>query len=432
VPIAVANYWKNLSASLRIRNYRLYFIGQAVSMCGTWMQIVALGWLVLELTGSGKELGLVLGLQFLPLLVCTPFAGVIADRFHKQKILQLTQSLLAFFALLLGILVLTGLIEMWMLYCLAFLWGLVNSFDNPARHTFVTEMVGSEHVKNAIALNSTVNNAARAIGPMIGGVLIATIGIAFCFIFNALSSVAIVATLFMMRERELHVAQAASKKPGQLLEGLRYVAATPMLLNILIMMAIIGTLSFEFQVSLPLLAQGAFQSDATEYAILWIAMGIGSALGGLFAAGRTTIAPHHFVGYAALFGMTLLVAAWMPTLQLAALVLGLVGFFSVNATALANTMLQLESDPHMRGRVMSLWTMAILGSTLIGGPIIGVVGEYVGARWGLAVGGIAAIVAAAYGTMTLLAKDVEKVVPEAVQIGVQEADLEEEELKYNG
>ncbi len=402
-------------SSLAIRNYRLYSIGQAVSLSGTWMQTVALGWLVLVVTGSGTQLGVVVALQFVPMLLLGPWGGLVADRYNKRHVLYATQA--AFFILTLGfsVLIMVGMVTLPLLYIFATLFGVVRLFDNPARQTFVVELVGQEHLKNAISLNATVNNLARAVGPSIAGVLIAGIGIGFCFLFNAFTYLVALATLWRMRGASLHGAPTKQKQRGQVLEGLRYVWSVPLIRNTLLMMAVIGTFVFEFQISLALLAHDVFWGDAKSYALLLAAMGAGSVVGGLFAAGRHSVAPHHLSVFIGLFGASLLAVALMPTLLLAAVGMVVVGFFSINVTSLGNTMLQLESAPHMRGRVMALWGMAMMGSTPIGGPIIGFVGEFAGGRWALGVGGIAAVLTAAFALVALRPKAVPEVPPGVVQ-----------------
>ena len=410
--------------SLRIRNFRLYFIGQAISLCGTWMQTIGQSWLVLKLTNSGTQLGFVLALQFLPMLVLGPWGGVIADRFNKRKILYFTQSISGVLALILGILVATATVKIWMVYFLAFGLGLVNTIDNPARQTFVPEMVGKDNLPNAIGLFATEISLARAVGPAIGGGIIVTLGLAPCFFINAISYIAVLVILFMMNKNELHFTPLASKTKGQLRKGLRYVRSSPILKYTLLMMAIIGTLSFELPVSLPLFAQFTFHGNAGSYAILVVATGLGSALGGLMSASRRKIAPHMLVSSALFFGLTFLIAAFMPSLALAFVFLFLSGIFSINFISLGNTTLQSESVPEMRGRVMALWAMAFLGSTAVGGPIIGWIGEYAGPRWGIATGGLAAIIAAGLGAMTLLKKDKLEAIPTDVEITSSEASAE--------
>ncbi len=389
-------------ASLKIRNYRMYFIGQAISLCGTWMQTIGQDWLVLQITKSGTQLGIVSAFQFLPVLFLAPYGGVIADRFSKRKILIFTQSIAAFLALILGVLVVTGGVKIWMIYILATCLGLVNSVDNPTRQTFVSEMVDKNHLANAVALNSTEVNLARAVGPVIAGVVIAVFGIGPCFLINAASYIAVIVMLAMMRHSELYIAHKIQKAKGQIREGIKYIMSTPILFHTIIMMVIIGTLSYEFSVSLPLLAQFVFHGNAQSYSYLVAAMGAGSIVGGFIAIKRRAVAPHLLIFSALFFGISLSIAAWTPTIILAIIFLFFAGVSSINFISLGNTILQLQSAPEMRGRVMSFWTVAFLGSTPIGGPIIGWIGEKFGARWGLSIGGLAAIAAAIYGALIML------------------------------
>ncbi|MDO8514025.1 MAG: MFS transporter [bacterium] len=399
-------------SSLKIRNYRLYFLGQGLSQCGNWMHIVALGWLVLELTGSGAALGSVLAFRFAPMLLGGLFAGIIVDRFDKRRILYVTQSLFSLLALCLSILVYTDTIQIWMLFANALIIGLIDVVDNPTRQTFVHGMVGRDNVRNAVTLSSTQANLARALGPLIAGSLIASVGIAFCFFVNAVSFGAVLIVLSLMRESEFHREHSEHKALGHILEVLSYVASMPIIRTVLLVMAAIGAFSYEFQVSLPLLAQQTFSGAAADYAALLSAMGAGSVAGGLFAASRHRIAPHEFVISALLFGLSIVLTSIMPTLSLAIVGMMFVGFFSINLTSLGNTMIQLDAAAHMRGRVMSLWAMSIFGSTLIGGPIIGLIGQYAGARWGLALGGVVAIFAGLYAARTLLKKDETQPLPD--------------------
>ena len=388
-------------AALAVRNYRLWVVGQGISLSGTWMQTVAQGLLVLQLTGSGTALGLVTAAQALPVLLLGPWGGVIADRFPKRTILYTTQAVAGILALTLGGLVATGVIRIWMVYVLALGLGLIKAVDTPTRQTFVLEMVGRETLINAVSLNSTQVNLARVIGPAIAGVLIATVGIAACFIVNGISYFAVLAVLVAMHARDLHPAPLATRMRGQLGAGFRYVRSSPVLLTILMMMAVIGTFTYEFTVSLPLLAQRAFSDGANAYAAMTAAMGLGAVVGGLYTASRAPGSPRRVSWSALFFGLAVLLTAVAPTLPLALFALLIVGFCSIRFTALANTALQLESAPEMRGRVMALWTMAFLGSTPIGGPVIGWIGDTSGPRWALALGGGAALVAAGIGAWAL-------------------------------
>src|SRR6202142_456389 len=247
-------YSRETFSSLYIRNYRYYYIGQIISTSGTFMQSVAQAWLVLTLTNSGTALGITTALQYVPILFLGPYGGVIADRFPKRKILYFTQSISGILALILGVLVATGVVKVWMVYILAFCLGIVTVFDNPARQTLYVELVGPDHIRNAVTLYSTLVNLARIIGPAIAAGVIAAFGLAPCFIINGVSYVAVVIMLGMMRPDELLVTPPVPRSKGQIQEGFKYVAFTPVLGSTLLMMAIVGTLTFEFQVSLPLIA----------------------------------------------------------------------------------------------------------------------------------------------------------------------------------
>ncbi|MCL4487159.1 MAG: MFS transporter [Chloroflexi bacterium] len=421
---SLRQFGQNTFSSLKIRNYRLYYIGQVISTSGTFMQSVAQAWLVLQLTNSGTELGLVAALQYLPILILSPFAGVLADRFSKRRLLLVTQSAFGVIAVMLGLLVATGLVQIWMVYVFAVCYGLINTLDNPTRQSFVVEMVGERELKNAVTLYSSLVNLSRVIGPSIAGILIATVGLAPCFILNGLSYAAVVIMLLVMNVHELRTPPPAPRMKGQVRAGFNYVRSTPVLRNVLLMLAIIGTLTFEFQVSLPLIAQFTFNSGAQGYAALSAAMGIGAVAGGLITAGQKNMSSHLLILAAFLFGLATLIAAIMPNLVLAILGMVIVGVFSIYFTALGNSILQIESAPQMRGRVMALWAVAFLGSTTIGGPIVGLVGETIGPRWGLGIGGIAAIAAALLGFVTVRMVQPPKRVSEAA---VTSASLTAEE-----
>jgi len=388
-------------SSLKIRNYRLYFIGQSISLSGTWMQTIAQAWLVLKLSNSGTALGLVVALQFLPVLLFGAMGGVFADRMSKRKILFITQTGSGLLALFLGILVATDLVQLWMIYFLAAALGFINAIDNPTRRTFILEMVGNDELRNAITLFSTLFNLSRVIGPAIAGGIIAGFGLAFCFLFNSVSYLAVLFCLYFMRTEELHRSQPVKKAKGQLREGFKYVSNSPLLKNVLFMMAIIGTLTYEFQVNLPLIAKFTFLGDATYFALLNSAMGIGAVVGGLATASKKQTTARGLIKTAFGFGIAIIIASIAPSFHYALVAMFVVGIFSITFTAQGDTLLQLESTPTMRSRVVALWSVAFLGSTPIGGPIIGLLGEYISPRWSLATSGIAAVVAAVVGFITL-------------------------------
>jgi len=391
-------------SSLKVRNYRLYFIGQMISLCGTWMQSIAQGLLVLRLTGSGTALGVVMGLQFAPVLLLAPYGGVLADRLPKRKLLIATQTSAGVLALVLGVLVATGAVQLWMLYLLALALGLINAVDNPARQTFVHELVGAAQLGNAVSLNSIIVNVSRVVGPAIAGVIIAQMGLAACFILNGLSFGAVLACLVMMHGSELKRSAPVKPERGQTLEGFAYAWRTPVIRTVLIMMALVGTLSYEFSVSLPLLAHVTFNGSeaavAAGVALLMSTMGAGAVVGGLVTAGKRGATMKALTIGAFGFGGAMALVAISPTLLWASAAMAVVGYFSVAFTAHTNTILQTSSAPDMRGRVMALWAMAFMGATVIGAPIIGWIGQNVNPQWGLGAGAAASLVAGIVGLVT--------------------------------
>jgi MFS family permease len=359
------------------------------------MQRLAQEWLVLDLTGSGSWLGIVAALQFLPILAIGPWGGLIADRVDKRRLLLITQAAAGVLAAVLGVVALTGMVQLWMVLVLALALGVVTALDNPTRQAFVVEMVGPDDVANAVTLNSVMINAARAIGPAIAGVLIASTGMAATFMLNAASYVLVVAALLAMDPARLDRGVPAARGPGQVREGFRYVAQTPSLRTPLLLMVVAGTLAYEFSVTLPLMARYAFHGDAQTLGVLNSALGLGAVVGGLVTASRSAPTDRS-AGIAALcFGALLLATAAAPTLWVAAVALTLTGALSITFLASVNTVLQLRSPAPYRGRVMALWSIALLGTTPIGAPIVGWLGQLAGARAGLALGGAATLVAAA-------------------------------------
>ncbi len=391
------NQLRRTFSALSVPNFRRYFVGQSISLVGTWMQSVAQSWLVYSLTGSATDLGLVVAVQTLPVLVLGPYAGVIADRSDKRRLMVYLQALMGVQALVLGVLALAHAVTFWELCVLALALGLNNTFENPARQSFVLEMVGAGNVRNAVSLNSTMVNAARAVGPAIAGLLIAVAGAAACFLLNAASFVAVVYSLASMDIGALEPSPPATRAKGQMRDGLRYVRHEPRIGVPLLMMALVGTIAYEFQVTLPVVAGRTFHGGPETYGFLTAAMGAGAVLGGLFTAtrGRTGLRPLT-IG-AAMFGAAILLAAVSPVLGAEYVALGLVGWGSVSFLATGNSTLQLVAEPSMRGRVMALWAVAFMGSTPVGGPLIGWVIAMAGARMGLGAGAAACGVAAVIG-----------------------------------
>ena len=384
-------------ASLSVPNYRRYYGGQAISLIGTWMQMTAQSWLVLTLTHSSTAVGLVIGLQTLPVLLLTPYGGVIADRSDKRRIMVALQSAMGVQALILGLLTVTGNVRVWEIGVLALLLGVNNAFENPARQAFMLELVGADHLRNAVSLNSVLVNVARAIGPAVAGLLIATVGSGVCFLVNAGSFVAVVASLVTMDRVALNPSTPAPRAKGQLREGLAYVRGTPDLAVPLLMMAAVGCLTYEFQVTLPVMASRGLHVGATGFGFMTGAMGIGAVIGGLrlAARGKTGLLP--LVLAASGFGVAVALAAIAPSLGFELIALALAGAASISFMATGNSTLQLNAEPSMRGRVMSLWFVAFQGSTPIGGPIIGWVMGMLGARAGLGIGAVTCIIVAIAG-----------------------------------
>jgi MFS family permease len=377
--------------SMSVRNYRLYFAGQLISTTGTWMQSIAQAWLVLQITGSGVALGILAALQFTPVLLVGAWGGVVADRVDKRRLLVGTQAAAGVLALILGAVTVLGVVQLWMIFVLALGLGAVNALDNPARRAFVVEMVGTEHVSNAVSLSSAMFMAARVIGPAIAGLVIAGLGVSWCFFANGVSYSAAVLAFVAMRENEFFAVERVPKRKGQLREGLRYAWSTPALRLVLVLTAVIGTLAFNFQVVLPLLARETFSGGAETLGVLYAFMSIGSVIGALISAHEAQATRRFVLGAALVFGAALVVAAFAPTLGLELLVLVPVGAAGIAFTAMSNGVIQTECAPEMRGRVAALFTVAFLGSTPIGGPIIGWVSQQLGPRAGLWVGGVATL-----------------------------------------
>jgi MFS family permease len=388
-------------ASLSVPNYRRYYAGQAVSLSGTWMQMTAQAWLVLTLTHSSTALGAIIALQTLPVLLLAPYGGVLADRLNKRRVMIALQGAMGLQALALGLLTVTGSVRVWEIGLLAAILGLNNAFENPARQSFMLEMVGPEHLRNAVSLNSVLVNVARTIGPAVGGLLIAGVGVGVCFLINAVSFVAVIGSLLRMDLSALAPTPPTPRARGQLREGLAYVRHTPELAIPLLMMAVVGCLTYEFQVSLPVMARSALHAGATGFGFMTGAMGVGAIVGGLLVAtrGKTGLRPLAMAGLA--FGVAVALAALAPSLGYELAALGLVGGASIAFMATGNSTLQLEARPEMRGRVMSLWFVAFQGSTPVGGPIVGAVMALAGARAGLGLGAVTCLAVALIGLWTV-------------------------------
>ncbi len=381
-------------ASLHVPNYRRYFAGQVVSISGNWMQTVAEMWLIVELTGSGVAVGLTAGLQFLPLLLLGAYGGVLADRLDKRRLLMITQACMIVPALTLWAIVAAGAVEAWMVYALVLVRGTVTAIDNPARQSFVTELVGRERVVNAVALNSVIIHTARIAGPALAGLTIAVAGVGPCFAVNALSFAVMVFALRGLDVAQLERPERTARGRGQIRSAVREVMRREELRTPLAMMVVVGALSFNFLVLLPLFAAETWHGTASSYALLTSAMGLGSVAGALAAGARGRVGPRALVWSAAAFGVAELAVAAAPTFAIQALLLIPLGAISVTFAAGVNASLQLAAPERLRGRVMALYSIVFLGSTPIGGPLIGALAEASSPRVGLVVGGVAALAAA--------------------------------------
>ena len=383
------------------RNFRLFFVGQIVSVTGTWMQSVAAAWLVLKLTESSVALGIQLALNFGPILLLGAWAGLLADRRDKRLILIGTQTAFALQALGLWALLFAGAAQLWMVYALSLFAGIVTALDNPARQSFYAEMVGNKDLTNAVSLNSAVMTGTRIVGPALAGVLIATVGLAPSFLFNGISYVAVIGALVAMRPDELHREVVPVRGKGQLREGLAYVRRTPGLLLPLTWMAVIFTFSFNFSVLFPVLATRVFDGDAGTYATMLSVLGVGSLLGALAMARQREPNPRRLAVAAVAFGTASVLASAAPTFWSELLVLVPMGIVSMVFMITGNSTLQLSSRANMRGRVMALYGMVFLGGTPIGAPIAGWVADRFGPRMGIALGGLIAVVTGLTGLWML-------------------------------
>jgi MFS family permease len=381
--------------SLRVHNYRLYAAGQVVSLTGTWMQRVAQDWLVLELSNSGTALGVVTALQFGPTLLFSLWGGILADRYDKRLVLMVTQAAMAVLALVLGVLDVSGAVQLWHVYLLAGLLGVASALDVPVRQAFVVEMVGGDDLPNAVGLNSATFNAARILGPAVAGAMITAGGTGWVFLVNAVSTLAVIAGLASMRTRELHRSPPAGRSPGQLREAFRYVRSRPDLVLPLVLVAVVGTFGLNFQLTMALMAREVFHRDAASYGLLSTALAVGSLAGALLSTRRTTRPRQRFLVLSALvFGLVEVAVGLMPTYAATMVLLVPAGAAALTFTIAANSSVQLGADPTVRGRVMALYLVCFMGGTPLGAPLIGVLSDTFGPRAGVVGGGAVCVVAA--------------------------------------
>ncbi len=395
-------------SSLSILNYRLYWFGQLISLCGTWMQTTAQAWLVLKITDSPLALGEVTFLQFIPITIFALFGGVFADRFPKRTALVVTQILSMIQALVLTILVLTNTVQLWEIYVLAFSLGLINAFDNPTRQAFVSELVGKDYLANAVALNSAQFNAARVIGPALGGAIISLVGIGQAFLLNGISFIPVIIGLLLMRQKEFYAAPQPQhgnvfRKVG---EGVAFSLKTPQILIIMITMAVVGTFGYNYNTILPLLARYVLRSGALGLGFLTSAVGIGSLLAAIIMAWFARFSQKALLYSAMIFSILLLSAGISTSNQITLILLFFMGVFGIIFTTNANTGLQLHSPPELRGRVLSLYFLLFAGTTPIGGFTVGFLAQHIGVQPMVSVMGMISIigVAGAIAYITLHAR----------------------------
>ena len=382
--------------SLSVPNYRRYFKGQVVSLSGNWMQTVAEVWLILSLTGSGFAVGIATALQFLPIMLFGALGGSLADRFAKRDLLMVTQALLIVPPLVMLGLTATGLVTPMMIFGLILIRGSLLAIDNPARQAFVMEMVGPDRIVNAVSLNSVIVHSARVAGPAFAGILIATVGVAPCFGLNAATFVVMIWALKGMDSRQLtQPPKSDGRERGRVRAAVRHVIETPELAMPLLLMAVVGTLGLNFQVILPLLARLTFEGGASSYAVLVSSMGAGSVIGALVTGARGKTGMGVIATSALAFGGLAMAAALMPSLASEIPVLALLGASAVTFAAAINSTIQLAVEPEMRGRVMALYSVVFLGTTPIGGPLVGFISESADPRLALALASISGLIAAA-------------------------------------
>ncbi|NRQ49848.1 MFS transporter [Aeromicrobium stalagmiti] len=390
-------------SALAVRNYRIYILGAIVSNTGTWMQRIGQDWLVLQLTNSGTALGVTTGLQLLPALLFSPIAGVVADRVPKRTVLRCTQVAMALPAALLGVLAVTGVVQAWHVYVLAFVFGIGTAFDAPARQSFVVEIVGKEDLANAVGLNSASFNLARMIGPAVAGVLIAALGsgveaAGWVILVNAVSYLAVLTSLQLLDGSLLRPSAVTGTRKHAVRDGVTYVRSRPDLVLILTCVFFVGTFGMNFQMTSALMATDVFGKGAGEYGLLASIMAVGSLAGALLAARRARPRLRFVVIAGASFSVVEIVAGLMPTYTTFAAVLPLLGLCALTMITSANATIQLTSSPMMRGRVAALYLMVFMGGTPFGAPLVGWVGETFGARWMLIGGGGLTLVGIALAT----------------------------------
>ena len=391
--------------SLRVRNFRLFFGGQLISQIGNWLTLIAQALLVLKLTDSGFALGLLAACQFGPVLIVGAWAGLVADRSDKRKLLMIVQSFAMLQSFALAFIAFMDHPSVAAIYVVAVLGGIATAFDNPARRAYVVEMVPEANVQNAVSLNSALMTGSRVVGPALAGLLITTVGYGWTFAVDAISYLAVIVGLFLMRTSENRPHLVTPRGKGQVREGLRYVRTMPELFVPMVMMAIVGTFAFNFQTVMPLFVKRTLHGTDTTFTLIYSVISLGSLAGALLSARRSTVTVRNIIRSAYGFGASMLLLALTPSIPFAYPIGILVGISSITFMTTSTAIVQLRSDPSMRGRVLALQAMVFLGTTPIGGPILGYMCQHFGARSGVAIGGVSAIVAGLYGTRAVRVQD---------------------------
>jgi MFS family permease len=420
MPDRLAAATRETFASFRVRNFRLFFVGQGISQVGNWLTLIAQTLLVLDITHSGVAVGFLAACQFGPVLLLGAWAGLVADRSNKRHLLLIVQIVAMAQSFLLGALAFMDDPPLAALFAVASLGGLCMAFDNPARRAFVVEMVPEDLVHNAVSLNSAMMTSSRVIGPALGGLLITTVGYGWAFWADGLSYIAVLISLWLMRTEELRPPTPAVRGKGQVRQGLRYVRDTRVLAVPLVMMAVVGTLSFNFQVVLPLLVTRTFDRSKVTFTILFSCISLGSLVGALWTARRRSIGVIDVVKASLAFGVTMLALAVAPSIGWAFPIGAVMGMASIGFLTASTAIVQTKAAPEMRGRVLALQAMVFLGSTPIGGPIVGYVSEHLGPRYAIAMGGFAGVGAAAWGAMTIRGDRPEPAEPADLEVPVPE------------
>lgn len=400
--------------SLRHRNARLYFLGLVVSNAGTWLQATAQAWLVLELSDSGAALGAVVACQFLPMLLLGPWAGVLADRRDKRKVVFATQALAGMQAVTLGILDLTGHVNLPVVYVLALVLGVVSAIDNPSRRSLVGELVAPDELPNAMSLNTAVMTGSRIVGPALAGLMIAAVGTAWCFLLNGLSFVAVLVALVLMDPAEILRSEPAPRAKGQVREGIRYAWQNRTLRITFGVLIVVSTLAFNYSVTIPMIVRRVFDGGPGVFGALLAVTSVGSLIGSLATASRFSVSMRYLLASVGVLGGFMVAMAFSPTLWMAFVLSVPMGAGGAAFIAATSGMVLTESRPDMRGRLLALQATAFLGSTPIGGPLVGWVGDVAGARWGLAVGGLAALLTLGVAAIAVRRRPVPRAEPLAM------------------